>query len=170
MARSVTSGKPISPKQVVQQWRHLPHKFQLNLWNFEIKVGREAVSIFRDSFNMKRFNSSGSEPWTPRSSKSRETHPLMVQSHSLVNSIKWKHMGQKGSPEGVTIFTDPNGFGGAFRHSGFCYAAVHNSPDSLHMRTGSVANMPQRQFMGHSTVLDSKLKELSGIIFQGFPK
>lgn len=163
-------GKTITPKQVVAQWRHLPHKFQVNLWNFEVKAGKMAVSIFQESFDIKRFNSSGSLAWKPRSPKSRKTHPLMTESLSLKNSIKWKHLGSRGNAVGVTIYTDPNGFKHTFSHRGFCYAAVHNAPQSRGTRTKHMKNMPQRQFMGHSSVLKEELKKLSVMIFQGFPK
>ena len=171
MARiPISSGIVITPQQMVAQWRHLPHKFQVNLWNFEVKAGKAAVNIFKESFDIKRFNDSGSSPWQPRSVKSKKTHPLMTETFSLKQSIKWKHMGARGMSSGVTIYTDPNGFQHTARHRGFCYAAVHNSPSSLGMRRGSVKNMPRRQFMGHSGVLKEELKKLSVVIFQGFPK
>ena len=50
------TGKPITPKQVVAQWRHLPHKLYVNIWNFEVKAGKAAQSIFQESFDIKRFN------------------------------------------------------------------------------------------------------------------
>ena len=57
MARiPISSGIVITPQQMVAQWRHLPHKFQVNLWNFEVKAGKAAVNIFRESFAIKRFN------------------------------------------------------------------------------------------------------------------
>lgn len=163
-------GKNITPQQMIAQWRHLPHKFQINLWNFEVKAGKLAVSIFQESFELKRFNSSGSMAWKPRSPKNKKLHPLMTESFSLKKSIKWKHLGKRGAASGVTIYTDPNGFNNTFSHRGFCFAAVHNAPDSLGTRTGHMKNMPQRQFMGHSSVLKEELKKLSVMIFQGFPK
>lgn len=155
---------------MIAQWRHLPHKFHINLWNFEVKVGKMAVHVFQESFDIKRFNDAGSVAWKPRSAHSKKTHPLMTESYSLKKSIKWKHMGGKGIAKGVTIYTDPNAFQHTYSHRGFCYAAVHNAPDSLGTRRGRVKNMPQRQFMGHSSVLAEELKKLSVIIFQGFPK
>ena len=162
------TGKPITPKQVVAQWRHLPHKLYVNIWNFEVKAGKAAQSIFQESFDMKRFNTSGSAAWPSRSKYSKAIHPLMVETGSLKRSIKWKHTGSKGEPSGVTIYTDPDGFKHTNAHRGFCYAAVHNGPS--HFRWGRVKNMPRRQFMGHSSVLAEELKKLSAMIFQGFPK
>lgn len=167
---SINAGKPITPKQMVAQWRNLPHKFSLNLWNFEVKVGKAATEIFQKSFDMKRFNSSGSTPWANRSKYNKGTHPLMTETYSLKKSIKWKHLNDRSAPTGVTIFTDPNGFSHTKSHKGFCFAAVHNAPASLGTRRGRVKNMPRRQFMGDSSVLKEELKKLSAMIFIGFPK
>ena len=70
------------------------------------------------------------------------------------------------------VFTDPKAFSGTYNHKGFCFAAVHNSDDSS-VRTGRVANMPQRQFMPtekrDSSVMNDKLRELERIFFRTFP-
>lgn len=166
----INAGKQVTPKQMVVQWRNLPHKFQVNLWNFEVKAGKAATEIFQESFNLKRFNSRGAAPWAARSKHSKAKHPLMTETYSLKKSIKWKHLGDKSSPSGVTIFTDPNGFTHTKSHKGFCFAAVHNAPASLGTRRGRVKNMPRRQFMGDSSVLREELKKLSVMIFTGFPK
>ena len=163
-----SAGIPITPKQVVAQWRNLPHKFQVNLWNFEVKAGKAAQEGFQKSFDIKKFNSSGSTIWASRSKHSKATHPLMVETGSLKKSIKWKHAGDRSSPSGVVVYTDPNGFTRTNAHRGFCYAAVHNGPDKY--RRGRVRNMPRRQFMGYSTEVKDELIKLSKIIFQGFPK
>jgi hypothetical protein len=162
------NGKPISPQQMIAQWRHLPHKFQVNVWSFEIQAGRAAVSIFKESFDLKRLNSAGSMPWRPR--RDKKTHPLLNETSSLKNSIKWKHISEKSNPSGVRIYTDPNGFKHTKRHRGFCYAAVHNAKSGTYTygRTG-VASV-QRQYIGHSSVLKNKLMQLSAVIFTGFPK
>lgn len=164
----ISQGVPITPKQVIAQWRNLPHKFQVNAWNFEVKAGKAAQAIFQESFDLKRFNSAGSSHWPSRSKFNKAVHPLMVETGSLKKSIKWKHAGTKDNPNGVTIYTDPNGFKNTNSHRGFCYAAVHNGPDSF--RRGRVRNMPRRQFIGNSSVLEDELKKLSAMIFQGFPK
>lgn len=167
MARKI-NGKPISPQQMIAQWRHLPHKFQVNVWNFEIHAGRAAVSIFQESFDLKRFNSSGSFPWKPR--KDRKKHGILTETLSLKNSIKWKHMSNKPSPSGVRIYTDPKGFKNTKRHRGFCFAAVHNAKSGTYTYGETGIKSVQRQYIGHSTVLKNKLINLSEIIFSGFPK
>lgn len=162
------NGKSISPQQMIAQWRNLPHKFQVNVWSFEIQAGRAAVSIFQESFDLKRLNSAGSMPWRPR--RDKKTHPLLNETSSLKNSIKWKHISEKSNPSGVRIYTDPNGFKHTKRHRGFCYAAVHNAKSGTYTygRTG-VASV-QRQYIGHASVLKDKLIQLSAVIFTGFPK
>ena len=159
-------AKNITPKQLIRKWSTLPNKFDVNIWNFEVKAGKAAVSIFKESFTLQRFNSSSEFVWRPR--KKSYSHPILNETGSLQNSIKWQHMGKKAS--GVRIYTDPNGFRNTKRHRGFCYAAIHNSPDGTYTYGKTGARSIQRRFIGHSTVLENKLKELSYIIFEGFPK
>lgn len=162
------AGISITPARFMAQWRNATHKFQLNRWNFEVKAGKAAKETFQKSFDIKRFNSSGSSQWASRSAKNKATHPLMVESGSLRDSITWKHIGSSGNPAGVLVYTDPNGFANTKKHQNFCYAAVHNGPGSY--RRGAVRNMPRRQFMGYSTVAKDKLEKLASVIFKGFPK
>ena len=151
------------------QWQNISHKFQVNLWNFEVEAGKAAQKEFKLSFVMKKFNSSGSTAWEPRSKNNSAHHPLMVETASLKNSIVWKHMGDPSNPTGVLVYTDPNGFAFTNRHQGFCFAAVHNGPNKF--RRGAVKNMPRRQFMGYSSeVKDDLLKLSKTTIFKGFPK
>lgn len=169
MANKAVGAKNITPKQLINQWKTLPNKFEVNVWNFEVRAGKAAVSVFRESFNLQRFNSSNQFGWRER--KDRKPHPILDETGSLKESIKWKHLGAKGSNAGGTrIYTDPNGFKHTKRHRGFCYAAIHNAKDGTYMYGKTGVRSIQRQYIGHSTVLKSKLKELSVIIFDGFPK
>ena len=168
MAVITNIGIELTPRQFATQWRNIPHKFQVNLWNFEVKAGKAVREDFHKSFEIKRFNDSGSLPWANRSKLSKAKHPLMVQTGSLRDSIKWKHTGERTNPSGLVVYTDPDGFNHTARHQGFCYAAVHNGPDKF--RRGRVRNMPRRQFMGYSTVAEDSLMKLATIIFKGFPK
>lgn len=162
------AGIQISPYRFISQWRDAIHKFRLNLWNFEVKAGKAAKNDFQTSFAIKKFNSSGSSTWPSRSKNNHATHPLMIETGSLKNSIKWKHTGTQNNPSGVLVYTDPDGFAFANKHQGFCYAAVHNGDD--YFRRGAVKNMPRRQFMGYSTEVKNDLLKLSVEIFKGFPK
>lgn len=83
----INAGKQITPKQMVAQWRNLSHKFQVNLWNFEVKAGKAATEIFQESFDLKRFNSRGAAPWAARSKHSKVKHPLMTETYSLKNQL-----------------------------------------------------------------------------------
>lgn len=156
------------------QWMPLPHIISLNIWNFQVSVGQNAVDIFQRSFDMKRFNSNGSMVWKhrPKRNKGGFTVGGLIESRSLRNSIKYK-ASSLGHAKGKTeVFTDPSAFNGTYKHKGFCFAAVHNSDDPS-VRTGRVSNMPQRQFMPteskDSSVMNDKLRELERMIFRTFP-
>lgn len=170
----VSRGIPLTPQQFVAQWMPLPHRLDLNVWNFRVSVGRAAVDIFRKSFDMKRFNSRGSLVWQhrPKRNKGGFTVGGLVESKSLRKSIVYETESFNRSKGRVKVYTDPAAFSGTYHHKGFCFAAVHNSDDSS-VRTGRVANMPQRQFMptekSNSTVMNDKLRELERTIFRTFP-
>ncbi|MDR1090957.1 MAG: hypothetical protein LBL79_07760 [Prevotella sp.] len=170
MVNKMAGPKNLTPKQLMDQWRALPNKFDVNIWNFEVKAGKAAVSVFQESFYLRRFNSSGEFGWKER--RKPRPYPILEETGSLKNSIKWKHLGTKCSKSaaGARIYTDPNGFQNTKRHRGFCYAAVHNAPDGTYTYGRTGVRSIQRQYIGHSTVLKNKLKELSPIIFDGFPK
>jgi len=167
-------GIPLTPQQFRSQWEPLPHLFDLNLWDFQVSVGKSAVDIFQKSFDMKRFNSRGSMVWRhrPKRNKGGFTVGGLVESRSLRNSITYETESYNRSKGKVKVFTDPKAFSGTYSHKGFCFAAVHNSDDPS-IRTGRVSNMPQRQFMPtekrDSSVMNDKLRELERIIFRTFP-
>lgn len=173
MAR-ISKGVPLTPQQFREQWETLPHTFDLNIWDFQVSVGQSAVDIFQKSFDMKRFNTKGGMVWKhrPKRNKGGFTVGGLVESKSLRNSITYETESYNRSRGKVRVFTDPNVFKGTYRHKGFCFAAVHNSDDPS-VRTGRVANMPQRQFMPtekrDSSVMNDKLRELERIIFRTFP-
>lgn len=167
-------GIPLTPQRFIEQWQPLSHRFDLNLWNFQVSVGKSAVEIFQKSFDLKRFNSNGSMTWKHRPKKNKGGYTVggLVESHSLKKSIVYDTESYNRSKGRVKVFTAPNAFGGTYNHKGFCFAAVHNSDDSS-VRTGRVANMPQRQFMptdkNDSSVMKDKLRELEKMIFITFP-
>lgn len=175
------AGKIITPKRLAEQWLRLPNKFDVNVLNFETLAGDAAVYVFKQSFNLCRFNS-GSEPAWP----SRHDHnpwPLLHETGTMKDSIKVK----KRSPKHKVIVwtddaeyissnrgsTDPYKYGARFnknRSIGFVYAAIHNEGGSAVGARGGAGFIKKRQFMGYSTVLEDKLKSLSVRIFDGFPK
>lgn len=164
-------AKKITPGQLVAQWSMLKHVFDVNAWNFEVEASKAAVETFRFSFNRRGFNSRGEGKWPPR--KHPKPHPVLNETGTLKNSITWKVDGRWSGAGGRHLsahaYTDPKKFGSAARHKGFCYAAVHNSPEGSGFRTGNATNIAQRQFIGHSTVLDERLEKLTHLIFRGFP-
>lgn len=159
-------GIVITPKHMIAQWSHAVHKFQLNVWNVEVELGKAAAEIFQKSFDLKRLNTKGSTRWPSRTRNYK--HPLMDETGTLKNSIVWKQI--RGGGNGtVRIYTDPGKFGTAARHPGFCYAAVHNAPSGTYTYGKTGAPSKQRQFIGHSSELESKMKDLSIKIFAGLP-
>lgn len=155
----------ITPKQLVAQWTHASHKFQIGVHTFEVKAGKAAVEVFQGSFTKRRMNTSGSSAWAPWQGKYRGGGTLLRETGTLRDSIKVAaHVKHK-----ITIFTDPKDFSNAQRHKGFCYAAVHNNLNSL-INKPKHGPKRQRQFIGHSTVLKQELDKLSVHIFEGLPK
>lgn len=157
-------GIPISPTQLAAQWRPLQHKFRLNVWNFRVEAAQAAVEVFQGSFDLHRFNTNNSLRWRER--RRNYKHPILDETGTLKNSIVYKKL----TNETMRVFTDPSKFFTAARHKGFCYAAIHNDPSGTHTYGRTGVPSVQRQFMGHSSVLDKKIKQLLANIFIGFPK
>lgn len=145
---------PITPKTMINTWSNVLHQFQLNLWNFEVQAAREAVGVFKESFDLRRFNKNGSTPWKQR--KRSYPHPILEETSTLKNSIEWK----RADKDTVSIYTNPSKFNTAARHKGFCYAAIHNE---------GIGRMPKRQFMGNTPILVKKIKNLYPTIFTRMP-
>ena len=82
------AGKVITPRQLAQQWLRLPNKFEVNVFNFETLVGNAAKKIFRDSFNLRRFNSAGTFSWQSR--RDHKPHPILEETGALKHSIVWE--------------------------------------------------------------------------------
>lgn len=175
------AGKVITPKRLAAIWQNLPNKFDVNVTNFETLAGDAAVYIFKQSFNLRRFNSGSSLAWPSR--RDHNPWPLLHETGTMKDSIKVK----KRSPKHKVIiwtddseyissnrnFTDPHKYGARQnknRDYAFVYAAIHNEGGSAVGARGGASFIKQRQFMGYSTVLEDKLNALSIRIFDGFPK
>ena len=158
----------ITIPQMVLQWANASHNFSLNLWNFEVMAGQAARDVFKESFDKGRMNTAHSARWAKRK-RQGDGHPILRETSTLRDSIMYRQ--KKGKRKrGVMIYTDIKTFMNSKRHKGFCFAAVHNAPDNAGFRTKHMANMPQRQFIGDSSVLDRQLNKLNDEIFKGFPK
>jgi len=152
----------ITLQQLINQWKTVPNKFEVGVGNFEVRAAKAAVSVFKESFHLQRFNSPGNFGWKAR--RDGKSHPILIETGSLMRSIKWQHLGQKGT--GVRVYTDPNAFMGTKRHKGFCFAAVHNAKDGTYTYGNTGVRSVQRQYIGHSTVLKDKLEEEMMLIFK----
>jgi len=161
-----TIGKEITFEKLVEQWNSAPVRFEINALNFNTNIGKDAVEIFKKSFELRTFNSSGSFPWSPR--KDKKPHQLLEETGSLKNSIVYSNLSDHGT--GVKIYTDPRAFGGSNRNkAGICYAAIHNDPDGSYTFNNGGKSV-RRQFMGHSSILKEKIETLTRtILFQGMP-
>lgn len=155
----------LTPQQMIAQWIGADHKFMVNTHNFEVEAGKAAVETFQQSFESKRFNTQGGGRWAQWQGRYSGKGSLMDETGTLKNSIKVKEI----KNHKITIFTDPKDFqSGPAQHKGFCYAAVHNNLDSLNIKP-SRGPKKERQFIGHSTVLENKLKKMSIHLFDGLP-
>ena len=101
------AGKVITPRQLAEQWLRLPNKFEVNVFNFETLVGNAAKKIFRDSFYLRRFNSSGTFSWQSR--RDHKPHPILEETGALKHSIVWERF-HSNKNRGVKLFTDPDMF------------------------------------------------------------
>lgn len=157
------AGKNLTPKELMMQWKTVPSRFGVNVFNFRTQIGKAARKVFQDSFYLGRFNSAGEFAWKPRTRT--YSHPILNETGTLRESIVWKHVGTT-----TKIYTDPSRFNTSARHRGFCYAAIHNDPDGRHTYGASMVPSVQRKFMGHSTVLRDLIRKYSKTIFDGFPQ
>ena len=171
----------ITTKQLIANWKHLPNKFDVNVFNFETLVGNAAVEVFQQSFALRRFNSSGATSWPARNQYAK--HPLLYETGALKSSIKVKKRSPKHK---VIIYTDdsefissrrnwsdPHQYGAKSnrnRDYAFCYAAIHNMGGSAAGATGLASRIKQRQFIGDSTVLFRRIELMTNRLFDGFPK
>ena len=131
-------------------------KIKVQKLKFEVDVAKVAAEVFRDSFKKKRFNTRGSERWKPfapytvRQRAKHGTNPsnILVDTGTLRKSIK-------AVPNEGKVVIDPTVYVGSRRHKGFVYAGIHNDPKYFGARNVMARNheVPQRQFMGHSSVV-----------------
>lgn len=144
-----------------------------NIWNFitgSEGLAETAAETFRQSFDMKRFNTKGSTPWRPSKAERSGEHPTLLWTHTLQNSISVTSGYRYGAGKySIAVITDESKFGSAGSHPGFCYAAIHNAPDGSYTYGTWGGPSIQRQFMGHSSVIDEYIKQHSIDIFKGFP-
>lgn len=155
----------IDPRVLVASWSAASHLYQVNKHNVLVELGKEAVDIFQGSFDKKGFNSNGEPHWTPWLGAHKSTS-LLEETGALRNSIKVKSI----KNNKLTVFTDPRAFRTKpKRHKNFCYAAVHNDLGDESIPTPKKGPKVRRQFMGHSSYMDDKFKEVAPKFFKGLP-
>lgn len=102
-------------------------------------VGSIAVDVTMDSFTTEQFQDAGSQKWAPRKNDKEAGKPrdkrraLLVDSGDLRRSIDYESR-----PGEVALGTDVK------------YAQRHNE---------GLKGMPQRQFMGESSVMDKRVED-----------
>lgn len=138
--------RTLSPQAFIAQWNVAPSAFAVGVFNFKQRIAWEAISVFKKSFYLQRFNSKSQAAWH---TKNNYNHPILEETGNLKNSLDFRK-----TDKGVNIFTNPVFLRTSKRQKGrdFCYAGMHNF---------GLGNDPQNQFMGHSTVLDDKIREMS---------
>ena len=145
---------------------------------YTIALSQRALVIFSHSFERKRFYSANGKPWKPITDttwKMRQYHSkkfgikcasreqILREFGFLKNSLEIKKM-----PMGSigiyrrTVWTNPERFKSRV-HRGFIYAGVHNNPDrgDTYGTKFGRKRAVQRQFMGHSTYMDSFIARYS---------
>lgn len=107
---------------------------------FKIKAGEEAVRHFKENFDRQGFVDSSVNPWEARKS-SVQTHNILHKSGALKESIRvfgYTH-------DGVTVGSD------------IPYAQIHNEGGWALAYGKHPFLMPQRQFIGSSSLLERTL-------------
>ena len=166
-------------------------RFQYNIFDFTTAVGEHTKRCFIDSFEQGGFYGSGNK-WAPRESRwgRKFTHPVMLDTEALKNSIK----GEQGGRERMK---SANRLGNITRMSNHYvistnelskaikgkrgrtdksigYAAIHNTDpivSNFTVNQYSGRKPVQRQFIGISPKInDHVFAELTQMLFKGFPQ
>lgn len=141
-------------------------KIKVQKLKFEVDMAKVAEKVFKESFDQRKFRTRGAKPWKPlapytvRQRARYGTSPsrILVDTGTLKKSIK-------AVPNEGRVIIDPSVYSGSRRHKGFVYAGIHNDPKYFGARNVMARNheVPQRQFMGHSSVLRDYGRMLFGI-------
>lgn len=158
-------GIKISPKEFARQWRTASNRMAVVIWNLETELGKSAASIFKQSFYLGRMNTASATAWRDRTRP--KPHAILNETGTLRDSITLIRS-RVNHTYTARVYTNPNKFKTSARHRGFCYAAVHNAPDGTYSYGKSGVPSVQRQFMGHSTLLNDRLNEFGKMVFDGF--
>ena len=168
----------LTMEEFVNMIRLLPSVADKAFLQYTVALSQRALVIFSHSFESRRFYSSNGKPWKPITDttwKMRQYHSkkfvrkcasrdqILRDFGVLTNSLEIK-----GTPMGGvgiyrrTVWTNPEKFNSPIHH-GFVYAGVHNNPgrgDTYGTKFGRKRAV-RRQFMGHSTYMDSFITRYS---------
>lgn len=111
------------------------------------KIGVKARVHFKDNFNKEGFVDRSLERWKPRKDfkyKKRSRRKILKKSGDLKKSIRT--ITNRGALRAVIVSDMP-------------YSDIHNEGGTGKSH-GTSFNMPQRQFIGHSEVLDRKVEDI----------
>lgn len=151
----------ITPTQMVEQWATAVERLKSRLHTFTYRAAIINQSVFRGSFFLQRFYTASSEPWKPRKREQFLSHPKLRRTMAMYESIK---VGKPEVSKNVyrsTVYTEPVTETTKRGTRTLSYAGYHNEGNSK-------TNLPQRQFMGYSTVAGSAMNRAAADIFLNF--
>lgn len=133
--------KKITPENFLEQIRLTKHRYRVQLYLAKQDMGRLAVQHFKSSFERRGF-AGERRKWKKREHIYK--HPILEKTGELKNSIKFI---APTATNRITVFTETP------------YAKYHNDPTGTwHRNQYTSKPTQQRQFMGNSKVLETKLK------------
>lgn len=163
-------------KDWIRHIRIAIHQLQVNAENFRVIVGHRALKVFQMSFSHQRFYSTGSQKWAPLSLHTKEKRKkrgtgsrILKEFGDLYSSIKiHDSIADKYGVKSTRVYTDLVGPRNKdeykskkddkqrkYKKHTLCYAGLHNNPRPGYTYGNSRRPYIQRQFMGHSNIIDS---------------
>lgn len=180
---ALTKNQVLTPTQLNAQIRTLGRVLDTQVLAFITDLSVYARKTFRMSFQGKKFRSANSQKWQEwseftrkkRTNKHTLTGGILREYGTLMDSIiintiqsTIPHIHHK------RVFTNPKLFNKKSNpHPGFCYAGIHNNPGpgetyGNNFGRGNAKRVVQRQFMGHSTYIESyAAKHMNSFLFDG---
>lgn len=129
-------------------------------------LGNTALNFFDDSWTRQGFVDQRRERWAPRKSndKRKGNRKILVQSGRLRRSLRMRTRGSRVIISTDVPYAQVHNEGGRIRGKVRVRKHTRRSPRGrvnvrAHTRNVNI-NMPKRQFMGHSEVLDKRMVAL----------
>lgn len=165
-----TAYTVLTPEQMKAQWSQATARFLSLTHTLVYNAAVITRDVFIESFKMKRFPTEGSMPWVPRKRTgvregSTRQHPLLVETGAMRDSIRFSNsvMNLNSKTRTMGITTKPHLYKTRSKRNpnGIIYAGIHNQ---------GAGNIPQRQFMGYSTVAFERINNKIEQLFSNFIK